>query len=544
MKQAFATVIVLLTACVAAVGQQKPLEVQSQPPVNAGDMSSQAVSPSEAIPRFHTEAREVVLGATVFKPIADKRKPDEALVPRGVLKHSTPGFAAATIEYAKKLDDSLTLSDFHVFDDGAEQRINYFRKSTSPLKDVSGVWLFSPTSRGTWGIPPPDTTYAFNGLTVKYVIGYVPPEVEAGKCHEVRVVVEGRRVELDRNSYCAAASDDLDEATREETEVGKKMRSFADSEKRGSIKVSARAFVFWSSRVLSLVNQSLAIGSTAPPASDLTYAVKVHDSQAPATVHIAVQFVPPWEHWDPGCSEKGTLHMLGIAYGRNHKVAGQFGVTYACDAIWRAAIQHPFGLPTLYFLIPARFDAQMELAPGDYYLRVVVSDGKKRFGVARVPLHVESFDGQQLALSDIVLSSFPRDASKVLDDAVIVSPGLLVPTPLVSKNSQFIPDTETHVRQQNQFPIYFEIYEPLLKQQTTEVYMHLRVTEVKTGLIFQDLGLLSAANWVQPGNPVIPVGFSLDIHKLDAGDYQVEVQVSDAPGRKSAWRQAKFTIDE
>jgi hypothetical protein len=322
------------------------------------------------------------------------------------------------------------------------------------------------------------------------------------------------------------------------------MRTFADSEKRGSIKVSAKAFAFWSSRVLSLAGQSLAVGSNVPPAPDLTYVVHVHDSKAPATVHVAVQFAPPWEYWQRDCPKKEALYVLGIAYKNNHQLAGQFGDTYPCNwnsspsaNVWRIN-----GKDLL--MIPTRFDAQMELAPGDYYLRVIVSDGKKRFGIARVPLHVDGFDGQQLAVSDVVLSSFPRDSSKLPGEAVLVSPDLFVPTPLINKDNQFIPDTETHVRHESQFPVYFEIYEPLLKQQATEVYIHVRVTEQKTGLILRDLGLVSATDWVLPGNTVIPVGFSLNIHKLDPGDYQVEVQASDAAGRKSEWRKAKFTISE
>jgi hypothetical protein len=212
--------------------------------------------------------------------------------------------------------------------------------------------------------------------------------------------------------------------------------------------------------------------------------------------------------------------------------------------MWDFHMQEKYHPGMWHFGIPTRFDAQMELAPGDYYLRVVVSDGRKRFGIARAPLHVESFDGQQLGLSDIVLSSVPRDASKVLQEAVMASPSPLVPTPLVDKNSQFVPDVETHVRQHSQFPLYFEIYEPLLKERTTEVNMHVRVTEQKTGLIVLDPGLISAADWVLPGNPVVPIGFSLNIQKLEPGDYQVEVQASDAAGRKSAWRTATFTIYE
>ncbi len=185
----------------------------------------------------------------------------------------------------------------------------------------------------------------------------------------------------------------------------------------------------------------------------------------------------------------------------------------------------------------------MDLGPGDYDLRVVVSKGDKEFGRARVPLHVESFDGQQLATSDVVLSSFPRDSSKVSDDAAAVSPAPLVPAPLISKNVQYLPDTETRVPRHMRLPVYFEIYEPLLKQQTTEVYMHLRVASLKTGSAVLDSGLISAANWVLPGNPVIPVGFSLGTQNLDKGNYRVDVQATDAAGKASSWRQANFTID-
>jgi hypothetical protein len=546
MKQTVATVIVLLTMCAGGVGQEKPSQAQSQAPVNAGEKSSQAISSSEGVPRFRAEARQVLLGATVFKLVADKRKPDESLLPRQALKRYPLSFVTAITQYANRLDGTLAPSDFHVFDDGTEQRINYFKKSVLPIGDWSGIWFSLPTPLGTWGFPPPDVARVFNPPILKYLIGYVPPTLEPGKCHEVRVAVEGREIVLDRSSYCTAGSDDLDEATREETAVGRRMRSFAESEKKGAIKVSAKAYAFWSSRVLSLVNQSLAIGSAAPLASDLTYVVKVHDSKAPSTVHIAVQFKPPWEHWDASCAEKEALHVLGIAYSENHQIAGQFGVTYACgdESQWHYMREKYIAKSWASFNIPTRFDTQMELAPGDYHLRVVVSDGKKRFGIARVPVHVDRFDGQQLAMSDVVLSSVPRDASKVLDEAAIASPSPLVPTPLVNKNNQFVPDIETHIRQHSQFPLYFEIYEPLLKEQTTEVYMHVRVTEQKTGFILLDPGLISAADWMLPGNPVIPVGFSLNIHKLEAGDYQVEVQASDSAGRKSEWRKAKFTIYE
>ena len=564
MNRIVATAMVLLTACLTAAGQTNPVQAQPQPPANARDDQSQAASPADGIPTFHSEARLMLNTARVWKRSADKH-PDESLVPADLLKRWPPWVFLGMLTYAEKLDTRLTQSDFHVFDNGTEERINYFKKTVIPLKDITEEqqisWSFSPTIRGTWGYPPgyffPVHTKAlrpppgsglpyipeFQSADITYVVGYVPPALKPGKCHEVRVVVENHDVGLDRNQYCAVPSaNDVDEATQEGTDVGTKMRTFADSEASGSVKVSARAFAFWSSRVPYVITQNAAGGSTAAPGSDLSFAVEGRDSKAPSRVHVAVEFVTPRKYQVINCGQNQAVHVLGIAYKENHQIAGQFGNTFTCDASARKLLE-VHGSKDFELGSPNRLDAQMDLGPGDYDLRVVVSDGDKEFGKVRVPLHVESFDGQQLATSDIVLSGLPRDAAKALDELAFLAPAPLVPSPLISKNVQYFPDTETRIPRHTRLPVYFEIYEPLLKQQTTEVYMHLKVSNLKTGSVVLDSGLIGAANWVLPGDPVIPIGFSLGTQNLDKGDYRVDVQASDAAGRASSWRQANFTLE-
>lgn len=553
-----------------AIGPVGPVQAQSQTPANARDDQPQEAGSTQGIPAFRSEARLVLITAGVWKRAADKQ-PDESLVPADVLRRYPGGiFLGPSLRYAKRLDTRITQSDFHVFDNGIEQRISYFRKTVSPMKDESKEyetsWRFHPKTRGTWGFPPgyfhpmrisgngplppglPLPPRAMFGPDIAYVIGYVPPALERGKCHDVRVEVENHDVGLDRNQYCGAdGSHGVDEATGEGTEVGTKMRAFGDSEAIGSIKVSARGFAFWSSRVSYFMSQNAAGGSTAP-GPDLNLAVEARGPNAPARVHVAVEFAPPQKGWILKCGQKAeALHVLGIAYKENHQIAGQFGDTFTCNrselARKKIEIMQENGSTEYDEDSPNRLDAQMDLVPGDYDLRVVVRKGDKEFGRARVPLHVESFDGQQLTTSDVVLSSFPRDASKALDDAVVVSPAQLVPAPLISKNIQFLPDTDTHIARHTRLPLYFEIYEPFLKQQTTGVYMHLRVTNLRTGSVVLDSGVMSAANWALPGNPVIPVGFSLGTQNLDKGNYRVDVQATDAAGEASAFRQANFTVD-
>jgi hypothetical protein len=527
---------------VISAGQTNSVKALPQPVVNGPVEPLQETGSTQKPTTFHTEARQVLLGAKVMRRKPDSREPDESLIPRDAAKHFPPYIYNSAVAVANRLDDALTGSSFRVFDNGAEQHINYFKKLTSPLEDIKGLWVFAPGNSGTWGFPPTDARYSFQEPEVKYVIGYVPPPLEAGKCHDVRVTVDKRDVRLDRNQYCIEErSDNLADAIRERTEVGEKMRIFADSEPSGSLKIWAQAFTFWSAGVLSLVTKNLAREDATPPKSDLTYVVEVHDSTAPASVHVAVEFVPPWNHWDADCRGNPALYVLGIVYKGNHEVAGQFGDVYRCTdpARWHEELLSFFPV----YVPPTRFDVQIALTPGDYDLRVVVSDGKKHFGKLRFPLHVEWFDGQRLAISDVVLSRSPRDASKVLEDAISVSPGLLNPTPLVSKNAQFIPGTEVLVHEHDRLPVYFEIYEPLLKTQTTEIQTHVRITNLTTGSVVRDSGAVSAADYVLPGNPVIPLGLSVGTDGLAKGDYRVEVQASDGAGRQSEWRESRFTIN-
>jgi hypothetical protein len=96
--------------------------------MNAADDPAQVVTPAEAIPKFHSDAREVLLGATVLKLEPDKSKPDESLLPRRALKRYPIEIANICLDFAKRLDDRVEETQFHIFEDGTEQHINYFKK--------------------------------------------------------------------------------------------------------------------------------------------------------------------------------------------------------------------------------------------------------------------------------------------------------------------------------------------------------------------------------------------------------------------------------
>lgn len=354
-------------------------------------------------------------------------------------------------------------------------------------------------------------------------------------------------VVLNRTRYCN--TDEGEPATEEERKLAEKMEDFAKSASRGSIKVSSQPFVFWSSGVLSLMRDSPAgIGSaSASPAASYTYVVVVHDSRAPATVQIATEY-ELWTKWDYPCpSDHPVIYVFGVVYKASGEVATRFGDSYRCRSDRSSSLidsghDAPVGSHTSRRVaIPTRFNAQVELRPGDYDVHVVVSDGHK-FGRARMPLRVEPIDSQALTISDLALNGILRDASLLVRDAAVVSPAPLVPTPLVSNHAQFIPAPEARLQKKSSLPLYFEIYEPLLADRGAEVYFRMKITDLKDGSLVFNAGPTSAAPCVIPGNVVIPIALKADTDKLQRGMYKTEVQASDSAGRTTTWRMATFQI--
>jgi hypothetical protein len=426
----------------------------------------------------------------------------------------------------------LSAKNFHILDNGAEQSINYFQEADFPTVDVT--WFFGPTIGGTWG-----TRSIGEGVALAaaiYLIGYVPPALNPGECRTVQALVKDRYVYLNRNRYCdPTASDVLDRATLEGITLFTRMRSFADSSARGSMKVSTQAFTFWSSGVLSLARETSPTGNgPVLPAADYTYVVEVHDSKAPATVQIATEFTSPKKTVD--CRNKPNspvAYVLGMVYKANGQVARQFASHETCPTVPWLQGQN---------LIPTRFYTQIELQPGDYEARVVVSDGKS-IGQARVPLHVEPFDSHRLMISDVVFGEVVRDASWVVRDAAEVSPAPIIPSPLVSNKVEVFPATNTSFPKSDHLPLYFELYEPQRIDQNTAVSFTVRVTDLKSGSVVMNMERINTADWVQPGHAVIPIGMKLPTAKLKKGSYRLEVRASDSAGRVSEWREATFTLE-
>lgn len=511
-----------------------PLPLDAQTQTNGNDAAPQAENSTPGIPTFYAHARQVIIDADVWDKVL--KKGDRPWIGDEPL----PPLEKGAVEYLPQpVARGLTARDFQVFDNGVEQKINYFRETDFPAVDMSNQWYFWPTVEGTWGILAKGQDVGDPFAT--YVIGYAPPTALTGDCHTIRVTVDGREVHQDRDRYCfSSSSNDLE--TAEGTRLGARMRKFATSKARGNIRVSAQAFAFWSSGVLRLASEtSSGWSSGVPPASDYTYTVEVHDSKAPATIQISIGFDPPQGTWYYPCQKDEAIHILGMVYKGNGELGQEFSGTLACqmvrDRYWSTADR-----PTAGIWAPSRFDGQITLEPGEYDLRVVVSDGSS-FGGREIPLRVNPLNAQDLMISDVVVGGVLRSAAWVLREAASVSPSPVLPSPLVSKNIQFFPDSDTPTRLPKHTPLflYFEIYKPARDQAST-VYYRYKITDLKTGSPVMNRGPMSASDWLVSGNAVVPIGLKVATDDLKTGTYRLELQASDSAGRETEWRQADFTI--
>jgi len=539
-KLALLAVSVLAASCLSAGQVQAPnAKPQDRFPIANG--ASQTQNGKEWVPTFYSHANQVLVTVWVWKHAARS----SAWVPKEALNRYSVG---TDIYEMPPIARGLLAKDFRVFDNGVEQKINYLEESDFPVRDVNKQWFFYPHIRGTWGAFLSAKDGWLAAPTATYVIGYTPPPSQSDDCHTIRVVAGNNQVVVNRTWYCDS---DEGNTTVEGRKLAAQLENFARSGSPGSIKVSSRPIVFWSSRVLSLLWDKPKTGNGSAPASsaaNYTYVVVVHDSKAPATVQIATEYELGVNAWDYPCpNDHPAIDVLGVIYTSNGDVAARFGDRYPCRSeessdLIDFGFDSPIGTYAARWLpIANRFNTQVELHPGDYDVHVVVSDGHK-FGQARMPLRVRGIDSQALTISDLAVNGILRDASWVLRDVAWVAPAPLLPAPLVSKQAQFIPVPGARIPKKASLPLYFEIYEPLLADRSPETDFRMKITDLKDGTAVMNAGPTSAAQCVTPGNVAIPIALNVDTAKLPSGQYKIEVQASDSAGRTTEWRSAKFEI--
>jgi len=485
--------------------------------VIAGALCPTACAQAGSADPIRIESNEVLVPAEVY---------DKAHLAQLEELSSQIGFRYAIAKDFHVYEDvvvrDLVGSNFHVLEDGQEQKIQRVTIEWEPPPVVRdnrgqhGEWIGTGGGRWIDQDYPPNVNLSIITADLpalpRYLIAYIPPRSPDGSCHQVSVTVTRRNsIVLARDEYCNtkhSASDPLNG-----TKFGDQMEADLASAKDGKIALSLAAVALYS------------------------------DSGAPL-VHIALEF--------PAKSLKfttknglifETVGVLGIFYKKDGTVAARFSDSGCCVGDGNS-IKFPTMDFSPGFLVPptpTRYQTRTYLTPGDYDLRVVLSDGTK-FGRAELPLTVGSYDGKQLAVSEIALARRYREAPSGSRLATGL-PGKYVP--LVSKGVELEAAVDMRFKKGEPFYFYFQVYEPQIAgSPAADVDAHLRILDAKTGEVKKDLQPFSAAPYTSIGNPVIPIGGGIDVSNLPDGSYRLEVQATDATGKSTDWRAKNFTIEK
>jgi hypothetical protein len=236
--------------------------------------------------------------------------------------------------------------------------------------------------------------------------------------------------------------------------------------------------------------------------------------------------------------EKGKYHanlnVLGIAYKPDGSVGAKFSDTVAVDLDDKDQMKQ-------FEKLPYHYENQFDAAPGQYKLTVVLSGGGDTFGKFESPLQIDGYDGKKFSLGGVALTN---SAQKVTDIPTSVDAALAEDrTPLVVKGMQIFPSANNHFKKTDRVILYTEVYEPLLTSENPpRVGVGYRILERAGGKELFFSNVLPAEDFIQKGNPVIPIGLLVKVNDLAPGGYTLVMQAVDAAGNKAPNRQVDFDI--
>jgi hypothetical protein len=416
---------------------------------------------------------------------------------------------------------NLIATDFHLSEDGHDQSIVSVKLEAPTSAMVQDNWGRHVESVGTgggrWGHP--DTT-ALTFSFPHYVLTYLPPVSPPGSCHQVMVTVGHPNLEVyTRSEYCNTKHPATDPLNG--TEFGQKLEQQLAQPNDGKIDLAARAFAFY-------------------------------DASGESRAHLGLEFRPQsLKHEMREDRLYATIGLLGMVYGHDGTLLTRFSDFACCDyghqktSLWKTWTAAPPEQRNTS-LLPLRYDTQIDLAPGDYVVEVLLSDGEN-FGRRKILLHVDNFTAGELGISEIALCRRIRAAATAPADVPMTPSGRYIP--LVSKGAEYVPAADARVVKYGQFPIpnlyfYFEIYAPSpggaagpsLQAQT-------RLIDLRTGNIKVDYGAVDALPYRIAGSPFVFIGRGLRLDELDPGSYELQVQATDAAGHSTPWKKAAFTIE-
>ena len=379
-----------------------------------------------------------------------------------------------------------------------------------PTSASSNQQILAALAEGTGGFTIFNTNDLLGGLerigreqNEFYILGYVPADTPEGSCHTIKVKLNrgGLSAPRSRSGYCNTRSTNVLEGKPLE----KQLEAHAAGSQTGSIHGALQAPYFY----------------TAPNT---------------ARVNLAMELPPDTVQFN---KEKGKYHanlnVLGIAYRPDGTIGARFSDTVNMDLEkdeWKDFTRTPY-----------HYENQFDAAPGTYKLTVVLSAGGDTFGKFEKPLTIDEYDGKHFSLSGLVLANSLQRLTDIpagLDSALLEDR-----TPLVVKGVQITPSGSNRFKNTDNVVVYTEIYEPLLASANPPlVGMAYTILERESNkkLFFTDVQ--RADEFVQKGNPVIPIGLKVKVNDLKPGSYRLLMQAVDSAKNNAPSRIVDFDIGE
>jgi VWFA-related protein len=335
-----------------------------------------------------------------------------------------------------------------------------------------------------------------------YILGYVPGDTPEGSCHTLKVKLNRGGVNVrSRSGYCNTRSTNVLEGKPLE----KQLESRATGSQPGSIHGVLQAPYFYTAPETARVNLAMEIPSD------------------------TFQF-----NKDKG-KYHANLNVLGIAYRTDGTVGARFSDTVNLDLEkeeWKE-----------FTKLPYHYENQFDTASGPYKLTIVLSAGGDAFGKFESPLTIDAYDGKHLSLSGVALTN---SAQKLNDIPTSLDSVLLEDrTPLVVKGMHIVPSGTNRFKHTDTVALYTEIYEPLLTSATPPIVaMAYRIFERSTNKEVFFTNIIRADDFIQKGNPVIPVGMKVKVDDLKPGSYRLVMQAVDSVKNHAPDRTVDFDIAE
>jgi hypothetical protein len=423
--------------------------------------------------------------------------------------------------WSQILVKNLTAKDFHLFEDGKEQRIQRVKLEPSGFRVIHDNLGKHPETIGTgggiWAYPDRPATDDTTWLALpQYVIAYTPPLSAPGSCHQIQVKVQNAKLRVwTRSEYCNTphpASDPLNG-----TELGKKIEAAAGSGSAGAIDMKARVAAFG-------------------------------DNGGEARVYLTMSF--PWQslaHETHNRTLYASIGSLVLVYGKDGTMAARYSDFACCDygnekTPEKEEESTPAKAEDAGALIPNRYQMQLGLPEGEYEIRAVLSDGEK-FGIQRLPLKVEAYEAGKLGISDVVLARRVRKSATEGTEAG--EQGSRNYVPLLSKGVEVTPTADTQFWPDDTLFAYFEVNDPLVAGQPgAKAVAEMRIVNAKTGAQADTFAPVEVAKYGTAGNPMISLARGALLKKLPPGAYRMEVRASDGEGNSTAWKSAEFVVME